>query len=71
MARYLVGLGLLLIVVGGVAWLMERIGLRPGHLPGDIAVGRGNTRFYFPIATSILLSLLLTALFWLAGMARR
>ena len=46
--------------------LAERIpGLRIGRLPGDISIERGNFRFYFPIATSILLSLLLTLLLWL------
>src|SRR5439155_658219 len=38
-----------------------------GRLPGDIHIQRGNWHFYFPLATSIVLSLLLTLLFWLFG----
>jgi len=51
--------GLVLVLVGRVPWL--------GRLPGDIYVQRGNWSFYFPIATSIVLSVLLTLLFWLFG----
>jgi Protein of unknown function (DUF2905) len=53
----IVVLGLLLTLAGRVPWL--------GRLPGDIAYRRGNFTFYFPLATSILLSLLLTALLWI------
>jgi len=51
--------GVLLLFVGRVPWI--------GRLPGDIHIQRGNWSFYFPIATSIALSLLLTMLFWLFG----
>ena len=51
--------GLALVFVGRVPWI--------GRLPGDIHVQRGNWSFYFPIATSIVLSLVLTLLFWLFG----
>src|SRR5262249_4789973 len=51
--------GLVLVFVGRVPWI--------GRLPGDIHVQRGNWSFYFPLGTSILLSLLLTLLFWLFG----
>jgi hypothetical protein len=54
-----VGVGLLLSLVGKVPWL--------GRLPGDIHVERGNWSFYFPLATSLLLSILLSVLFWLFG----
>jgi hypothetical protein len=40
-------------------------GLRIGRLPGDIYIERGNWRFYFPVVTSILLSLILTFVLWL------
>ena len=50
-------LGLLLTVVGRVPFI--------GRLPGDIVFRRGNFTLYFPLATSILLSLLLTVLLWL------
>lgn len=51
----LVGVGLLIGLAGRVPWI--------GRLPGDIVVRRGNFTFYFPLATSILVSLLLTLLF--------
>jgi hypothetical protein len=53
-------LGVLLIVVGGVMFLLENLGF--GKLPGDIVIKRGNTRIYIPIGTSIFLSLLGTIL---------
>ena len=58
--KTLVGLGLLLVIVGGVLLLGGKFGL--GRLPGDIAIKRGNTSFYFPIVTSILVSIVLSVL---------
>ena len=61
--RVLIVLGLAL-VVGGLLWpFLTRLGL--GRLPGDIVVERPNFRFYFPLATSILLSVFLSLLFWM------
>lgn len=63
MQRVLIGIGLALLLAG-VAWpLLSRIGL--GRLPGDIVVQRGNTSFYFPLVTCILISIALSALMWL------
>ena len=59
MGRTLVVIGL---VVAGVGLLMM-LGFPLGRLPGDFAVRRGNVSFYFPLATSIVLSILLTLLF--------
>jgi hypothetical protein len=55
------------IVVIGIVLMMagKTPGLRLGRLPGDIYIERGNWRFYFPLATSILLSLILTFILWL------
>jgi hypothetical protein len=58
--RTLLVLGAVLIVVGGVLLLAERLGL--GRLPGDIVVERKGFRLYAPIATSIIVSLVLTLL---------
>ncbi len=67
MAKFLVTIGLILVALGLLWPLLRKLGL--GHLPGDIVIERDNFRFYFPIATSlvvsIVLSLLLTLLFWL------
>ena len=63
MQRLLIGIGLAL-VLAGVAWpLLSRIGL--GRLPGDIMMQRGGTSFYFPLATCIVISIVLSALMWL------
>lgn len=63
MSRVLIVVGIILIVMG-VAWpLLQKLGL--GRLPGDISIERDGFRFYFPITTSIIISLLLTLIFWL------
>ena len=64
----LLGVGALLALVGAALILAERFpGLRIGRLPGDVAIERERWRFYFPLGTSILLSVVLTLLFWLFG----
>ncbi len=55
--------GGVMFVIGLALTLLGRAGL--GRLPGDVVVERGNFTFYFPIVTSILLSLLLSGLLWL------
>jgi DUF2905 family protein len=68
LGRVLLALGALLALVGVVLILAERFpGLRIGRLPGDIAVERDRWRFYFPLGTSVLLSVVLTLLLWLFG----
>ena len=52
-------LGILLSLSGRIPWL--------GRLPGDIFIQRKNFTFYLPLATSIVLSIILTFLFWLFG----
>ncbi|WP_238324682.1 DUF2905 domain-containing protein [Pseudacidobacterium ailaaui] len=71
MGRLLMGLGLLLLVVGGAMLLLGKSGLPLGRLPGDISYRGKNFSFYFPLATSILLSLVLSALFYLFSRFRR
>ena len=64
--RYLIVFGAVIVGVGVILMMAGKFpGLRIGRLPGDIYVERGNWRFYFPLATSILLSLLLTFILWL------
>lgn len=66
MGRLLVGAGLLLAAVGALLLLADRFpGLRIGRLPGDISVERGSFRFYFPLGTSIVLSLVVSLILWL------
>jgi len=63
MQRFLIGLGLI-VLVAGLAWpWLARIGL--GRLPGDILIQRGGTTFYFPLVTCVVISIVLSAAFWL------
>ena len=57
-------IGLVLIVIGAVLWKTGGLG-GLGRLPGDIAIHKENSSFYFPIVTCILISLVLTLLAWL------
>ena len=63
MARLLIGIGIALVVAGIVWPWIARLGL--GRLPGDIAVTRGHTRFYFPITTSLIISIVISLILWL------
>jgi DUF2905 family protein len=68
LGRVLLVTGLLLALVGAALLAAERLPcLRLGRLPGDLRIERGNFRFYFPLATSILLSVVLSLLLWLFG----
>jgi Protein of unknown function (DUF2905) len=62
MARFLIMLGLAILVIGVLWPYLARIGL--GRLPGDIVVERDNVTFYFPIVTCLLLSLVFSAVLW-------
>ena len=63
MTRILVTLGIIL-VIAGIAWpWLSKLGF--GRLPGDIVIERENFRFYLPITSMILVSLLLSLIFWL------
>lgn len=63
MAKWLITLGVILVVLG-LAWpLVQKLGL--GSLPGDIRIERKGFSFYFPITTSILVSLAITLILWI------
>jgi uncharacterized membrane protein HdeD (DUF308 family) len=66
LGKVLLGFGLLLVVVGVTLLVVGSFSGRGGwigRLPGDIRIERGNWTFYFPLATSLLLSVLFTILF--------
>jgi len=67
--RLLILAGLVLVAAGLLWPLITGIGL--GRLPGDIVIEREGLRFYFPITTMILLSLVLSAVLWLARLTGR
>lgn len=66
LGRMLIVMGIVIAVVGVVLLLAGR-GSGVGRLPGDIYLERGHWTFYFPLGTSIVLSLLLTLVLWLIG----
>jgi membrane protein implicated in regulation of membrane protease activity len=66
LGKSLVVIGVVIAVVGAVLMLAGRVPW-VGRLPGDIYVQRGNWSFYFPVVTSLVLSVILTLLFWLFG----
>ncbi len=58
--RYLMIGGVILFVMGGLVFLASKFGIPFGRLPGDIRIERENFSFYFPLASSILISIVLT-----------
>jgi Protein of unknown function (DUF2905) len=65
MARFLIVLGLVILVAGLLWPYLSRIGL--GRLPGDIVIERGNVTFYFPLMTCLLVSVLFSLVFWVVN----
>ncbi|MGQ9916397.1 MAG: DUF2905 domain-containing protein [Bryobacteraceae bacterium] len=65
LGRSLMVLGAALFLAGALLYLFPRLPLRLGRLPGDIIIRGKSSVFYFPLMTSILLSLLFSALLWL------
>jgi len=66
LGKLLIGFGVVMLILGGIFLLLGNLsGKVPwiGRLPGDIYIQRGNWSFYFPLATSILLSIILTLIF--------
>jgi hypothetical protein len=63
MSRWLVGIGLALVVLGLLWSWLDQLGL--GRLPGDIVIERGAFRFYFPIVTCLVVSVLVSLILWL------
>ncbi|MCK6538618.1 MAG: DUF2905 domain-containing protein [Anaerolineales bacterium] len=61
-ARYLMIGGILLFLIGGGMYLAAKFGIPLGRLPGDIRIEGENGSFYFPITTSIVVSVVLTIL---------
>jgi hypothetical protein len=71
MGRLLVILGIALVVIGGIVMLLGRAGLPLGRLPGDMLYRGKNTTFYFPLASSILISVVLSIVLFLIGRLKR
>jgi DUF2905 family protein len=71
MGRILLTLGIALIVIGGLIVLLGRTGLPLGRLPGDIVYRGKNTTFYFPLATCILVSVVLSLIVYVVSRLKR
>ena len=64
-------LGIALVVIGGIVMLLGRTGLALGRLPGDVVYRGKNSTFYFPLASSILISVVLSIVLFLIGRLKR
>jgi hypothetical protein len=69
--KLLIGLGLVLAGVGVVLFLAGRANLPLGRLPGDIVYRGKNATIYFPLATSVVVSVVLTIVLWVVGKWRK
>lgn len=67
MGPLLIRIGLLVAAIGVVFVVTNRLGLPLGRLPGDISIQRPGFSFYFPITTSILVSIVVSAILYLLG----
>jgi hypothetical protein len=67
----LVALGVALVVIGGIVMLLGRTGMPLGRLPGDFLYRGKNTTLYFPLASSILISIVLSIVLFLVGRMKR
>jgi hypothetical protein len=71
LGKLLLGIGLLLVLIGGLVLLAGRLGLPLGRLPGDFSYRGKNVSVFFPLGTSILISVVLSVLFYLITRFRR
>lgn len=71
LGRTLLVFGALLVFVGAMLYFGAKLPFRLGRLPGDIIHRGEHTTFYFPIVTCLLVSIVLSVLFWLFSQFRR
>jgi hypothetical protein len=71
LGRILIGIGLLLVVCGVLVLLLGKTGLPLGRLPGDLTSRGKHTTVYFPLGTSILISAVLSLIFWVLSRWRK
>jgi Protein of unknown function (DUF2905) len=69
--RLLLMLGVVLVVVGGLLAMGGKLPFRLGHLPGDISWQGKHTTVYFPVITCLVLSVVLSVIFWLISHVKR
>ena len=71
LGKALLGLGVLLVIVGAGLLVAARLGVPLGRLPGDISYRGKNVSVFFPLGTSLLLSVVLSVIFYLISRFRR
>jgi cell division protein FtsX len=73
LGKALIGMGVFVVLIGLLLVVAARLNLPLGRLPGDFAwrSKSGNGSFYFPLATCLLVSILLSVLFWIIGALRK
>jgi hypothetical protein len=71
LGKGLLGLGVLLVILGAALMLAARFGVPLGKMPGDISYRGKNVSVFFPLGTSILLSVVLSLIFYLISRVRR
>jgi dipeptide/tripeptide permease len=71
LGKALIFFGAIIVVVGAIMLAASRANLPIGRLPGDIVYRGRNTSFYFPIVTCIILSVVLSLVFWIIGRFQR
>jgi hypothetical protein len=64
LGRLIINAGILLIVIGIVVVLGERLGIKPGRLPGDIRIEGPRGGFYFPVVTCLVISAVISLVAW-------
>lgn len=65
--KSIIFIGVIIIIVGVILLFSDKLPFNLGRLPGDIAIKKENFSFYFPITTSIIISIVLSLLFYLFG----
>lgn len=69
LAKMIIVLGVVLVIVGIIMLFIQKLPF-PGKMPGDIVIKKDNFTFYFPLGTSILISIILSLVFYLIGKYR-
>ena len=64
-SKYLIYFGVFLLFLGSILYFLSKLGIGIGKLPGDILIQKENFTFYFPLATCVIISLLVTIIFGL------
>ncbi|MGA1987889.1 MAG: DUF2905 domain-containing protein [Candidatus Sulfotelmatobacter sp.] len=71
LGKLLIGVGLVLVVAGALVLLLGRTNLPLGRLPGDFLYRGKNTTFYFPLATSVVVSVVISIVLYAVGRWRK